>query len=45
MFSVRYIFNQAEGTTWHYDNTSSAIVAETVNYEKHTILGGIKWNF
>lgn len=45
MFSVRYIFNKAEGTVWHYDLTSASMMAEKTNYEKHTILGGIKWNF
>lgn len=45
MFSVRYIFNRAEGTTWHYDAGTTAMIAEKADYEKHTILGGIKWNF
>lgn len=45
MFSVRYIFNRAEGTTWQYNSSASGVLSEIVDYEKHTILGGIKWNF
>lgn len=45
MFSFRYIYNEAEGLTWHYDLNSNAMFSKTINYQKHTLLGGIKWNF
>lgn len=45
MFSIRYIYVQAEGARWYWDVPSASIFRQTVTYEKHTLLGGIKWNF
>lgn len=45
MFSIRYIFNRAEGSLYQYDLTEASLVRESIDYNKHTILGGIKWNF
>ncbi|HAQ64982.1 MAG TPA: hypothetical protein DCR43_03880 [Bacteroidales bacterium] len=45
MFSFRYIYNRAEGLTWHYDLAGKTMLSETFDYQRHTLLGGIKWSF